>query len=621
MKIDEKKLSKLKIIIMVYFLVFSPLVFLFSGFFPGKSIISLINILYFVFISGIYSWLIYLIIIKNYPINNIYLPFFFINYIIILSIQAFFVDFAIDISLFYPLIFYIAAILMDMKTVLTFSLLSLLISYLYFFFFKILPLDFIIILYILNISVMFVTNIFLGKERRRRLQLELAYKKLEKEAQEWTGVSLEENINPIDLISVDKFNAENFKEKRRQKEEILYNLKLLKRAIKPFSIVYFVYIPEEKKLKPWLWISDGEIDSEKGYFKEEGLIGQIFSNKPYLFLQELFNSLKGIDYYKKREDIKSFIGIRIETEKYPVGVIIMDSKNEQAFNEDHKRFLEFIIHQILFILESGDMRKHLKIELHRFRGFYELSKLISSEIKLEEIVNKVINILPSLCNYDLAFIVAKKNDNTLYIPAADGDYSDRLKEVEFPIEHSLIGYNISNNNKEHCRLNPKSSKNRDIPIIKKGLFPERDFSTLICFNLPIHNESLGSLVLFSRKEKAFLVYETKILEAISSQLAIGLKNSQLYDMMEQLAIKDGLTGVYNRRYFQQYLDKMLKELDRYQYPVTVIMFDIDYFKKVNDSYGHEAGDLVLKDFAQIISNNIRDVDIVARYGGEEFIGI
>jgi two-component system cell cycle response regulator len=87
-----------------------------------------------------------------------------------------------------------------------------------------------------------------------------------------------------------------------------------------------------------------------------------------------------------------------------------------------------------------------------------------------------------------------------------------------------------------------------------------------------------------------------------------------------LSITDTLTGCYNRTYMDTHLPKELKRAIRYGHPISVVMVDIDYFKKVNDTYGHQAGDQVLKSLVQTISQSIRsEVDWVARYGGEEFI--
>ena len=88
--------------------------------------------------------------------------------------------------------------------------------------------------------------------------------------------------------------------------------------------------------------------------------------------------------------------------------------------------------------------------------------------------------------------------------------------------------------------------------------------------------------------------------------------------LRELAYRDGLTGLYNHRYFQEILEREIKRARRYKKPLSLLMIDIDHFKKINDTYGHLHGDEVLKRLAQIFSESIRACDYAARYGGEEF---
>jgi diguanylate cyclase (GGDEF)-like protein len=126
------------------------------------------------------------------------------------------------------------------------------------------------------------------------------------------------------------------------------------------------------------------------------------------------------------------------------------------------------------------------------------------------------------------------------------------------------------------------------------------------------NEELGRLNLSYEQ----LVMELKQAQARTEQLAaeLGEANSKL----RELVSRDGLTGLYNHRHFQEMLRKEIGEASRYARPLTLILFDVDFFKKVNDGYGHPAGDAVLKRIANHVAETVRSSDLVARYGGEEF---
>jgi diguanylate cyclase (GGDEF)-like protein len=111
----------------------------------------------------------------------------------------------------------------------------------------------------------------------------------------------------------------------------------------------------------------------------------------------------------------------------------------------------------------------------------------------------------------------------------------------------------------------------------------------------------------------------KLLTIVARSASLALENAELHRRTEELTIIDELTGTFNYRYFVQKLEEEKKRALRYDLPLSLIMVDIDWFKKINDSYGHEIGNIVLKELSSVIKRCIRDVDIFARYGGEEFV--
>lgn len=142
-----------------------------------------------------------------------------------------------------------------------------------------------------------------------------------------------------------------------------------------------------------------------------------------------------------------------------------------------------------------------------------------------------------------------------------------------------------------------------------------------------HDEVIGTLLLnIAKAERTFTEREKRLCTAIASASANTLYNAFLYDKLERekrdlerLAITDYLTGVYNVRYFYNRLDEEFSRAERYRMPLSCMMFDIDNFKSINDTYGHRVGDIILREFAQLVRGHTRKSDVFARYGGEEFI--
>ena len=118
-------------------------------------------------------------------------------------------------------------------------------------------------------------------------------------------------------------------------------------------------------------------------------------------------------------------------------------------------------------------------------------------------------------------------------------------------------------------------------------------------------------------EKVRLIRENKELMRNLEQQNLELELSK--EMFRDLAVRDGLTGLFNHRHFQDLLAMELNRAGRYQRPLCLVMLDVDHFKIYNDTNGHPEGDILLKELAEILRERLRDVDTVARYGGEEFI--
>ncbi len=156
-------------------------------------------------------------------------------------------------------------------------------------------------------------------------------------------------------------------------------------------------------------------------------------------------------------------------------------------------------------------------------------------------------------------------------------------------------------------------------IKEDGIFVDSDASyvrSIACIPMVVYNDVIGVInVTNKRYGKEFTDDDVEMLKAVADQAAVAINKAQLWDM----AVTDSLTGLYVRRYFMVKLQEELLRAERYNNILSIVMADLDGFKNINDTYGHDAGDRVLKAIGKFFQQNIRDVDVVARYGGEEFV--
>ncbi|HET7771875.1 MAG TPA: sensor domain-containing diguanylate cyclase [Chloroflexota bacterium] len=137
--------------------------------------------------------------------------------------------------------------------------------------------------------------------------------------------------------------------------------------------------------------------------------------------------------------------------------------------------------------------------------------------------------------------------------------------------------------------------------------------------MPLTKEGrvLGALVIEAEAPAGLTLEETRPLEVLGAVVASSLELAWSYAEVDRKARTDALTGLFNRMHFGEQLQRTLAEADRHNQPLSLVLVDVDHFKKVNDSWGHEAGDAVLKHVARILQEAVRAVDVCARYGGEE----
>ncbi|RWP06542.1 diguanylate cyclase [Mesorhizobium sp.] len=143
----------------------------------------------------------------------------------------------------------------------------------------------------------------------------------------------------------------------------------------------------------------------------------------------------------------------------------------------------------------------------------------------------------------------------------------------------------------------------------------------VCMPLAAQGETLGILHLcepIAAEKPQWLAERQQILRGVVDTLALALANLRLRETLRQQSIRDPNTSLFNRRYLEETSSRELRRMERSGQPLVIIMLDVDHFKQFNDTFGHEAGDLVLKQVAATLIEHARDSDVVSRYGGEEF---
>ncbi len=252
----------------------------------------------------------------------------------------------------------------------------------------------------------------------------------------------------------------------------------------------------------------------------------------------------------------------------------------------------------------------------------EISSNIASTLDKEVMLNHVAKILQVRLDLDMVVIVLEE-DNSLLVPGEEphGRFAAISTSLGREFEDGIMDSVKNTDLKELLTLSKTYIQNTDTETIKffRRVSSDKSLPSMICLPITKQGERLGTLVIARAKENAFMDGKT-FYESIASQLSIGISNARLYEKMNDMAIRDGLTRIYNRRHLSELLDEYLAEGMRRKVPVSLALFDIDKFKMVNDTYGHQCGDEVIRYVATMLNRGaLMHGGIAGRYGGEEFV--
>jgi len=160
---------------------------------------------------------------------------------------------------------------------------------------------------------------------------------------------------------------------------------------------------------------------------------------------------------------------------------------------------------------------------------------------------------------------------------------------------------------------------KDFRFDKDKISTETGFCSLMCVPLVVRESPVGILRIQSGKSQKFYTEDARLLSAVADMGAIALENAQIYERIEDLAVRDSLTSLFLRRYLIDYMENNLRHFFLKEKDIGFLMIDLDHFKQYNDRFGHTAGDIVLKTVGDILGEMFqKQENIVCRYGGEEF---
>ncbi len=252
--------------------------------------------------------------------------------------------------------------------------------------------------------------------------------------------------------------------------------------------------------------------------------------------------------------------------------------------------------------------KKLEQKVAELSALYDISRTITTISDMNALFKVILEKTINIVNAERGFIMLTDEEDSAFNNLIALD-SDKIRPRGFEPLYSQIL-----KDKKSVIYNCQTAGDEKIADIFQT---NPDLKSIMAMPLTTYKGELtGVIVLANKKDgEIFNENDIQLTSVIATQAGFAIENANLY----QLAVFDSLTSLYVRRYFLGIAGKEFKRVKRYGGSLSVLMTDIDHFKKFNDTYGHQIGDLVLKSIAGVVRKSVRETDIAARYGGEEFI--
>jgi diguanylate cyclase (GGDEF)-like protein len=295
---------------------------------------------------------------------------------------------------------------------------------------------------------------------------------------------------------------------------------------------------------------------------------------------------------------------------------VSDRADGRPYAVEDIDLLEFVTAQVAASMENRYSDEQLREQDAQTSLVNRLTTIITSSTSIQMIFEAFAQELKKVVDIDWATIALIDGDELHFLALSSAIGSAWQPEQRIPLKGTATELACQEKRavyeadlKRHHRFWTWENH------LKQGI------SSIVSLPLSVTDRVIGSLMLASRRPNAYSRGQLRLLERVALQIAAPIENAQLYALAEQKSRIDELTGLFNRRHFEERLKEEIARHSRYGDPFSVFIIDLDNFKTYNDVYGHPAGDTLLGQIGAIIENSVRDADQAFRYGGDEFVVI
>jgi diguanylate cyclase (GGDEF)-like protein len=339
---------------------------------------------------------------------------------------------------------------------------------------------------------------------------------------------------------------------------------------------------------------------------DKGITGAAVSKKQPVYSPDVTQDDR---YVCAAQSTRSELAIPLTVRDEVVGVLDCQSDQPDHFDPETIELLTLFSTQASIALENARLYSLERQRARQLEAINIIAQQSTAVMELEDLLTRVCSVIQQAFHVSQVSLLLREEGDLVMrafhgaltpcfpsggrFPVTQAPWSEVLETSGTVIERDLSGA------PEPFRLFRESASRMSIPLISFG-------------------HTLGVITLHSDKPNDFRESELQSLESVADICANSIQNAHYVERVKQLAYLDGLTGIFNRRFFEYRILEEVERARRFGTGMAIIMADIDQFKRLNDEFGHLLGDEVLRQVSSIFHQHVRKIDVVCRYGGEEF---
>jgi diguanylate cyclase (GGDEF)-like protein len=402
-------------------------------------------------------------------------------------------------------------------------------------------------------------------------------------------------------------------------DELVRLVRVTRHALEAHAVLYFA-VEREREVAS-LRAADGPdtLVAQAAIPLVQDPFAFVLARKQSFYVTDFKRLLWELPYYKGPVKVGSLLAVPVRAGEAIVGVLVVDRLEVQSITED-----EWPLAESLAGLMAEAHQRMRAVEGHEelgaeFKAVYEVSRTIADINDAFSLQRRLLDASAELVPSGGSAVVTIDESRTRYHVDVATGWAEVFqgREVGLP-ERTWAGWILRSAEEPYLLDNIATHRDRmPILVLDEGAGHAESF---LAVPLRARGDTLGALILTGRKG-AIDATANRVIGILANQAAATLSLIQEKERAKKQAIRDGLTNLYNRREFNKLLTQAAGRADRGQGGFSLLLLDIDHFKKLNDTFGHPAGDAALRNVARVLEPLLRSADLAARYGGEEFAAI